>query len=111
MNIVLMIFTIFVIVIGDYLLFVVLTINYFYSSAITDLFLFDHKKWKLYQQAKKQGVKHYLRPEDYENDYHNNQVSDFYLYPLIQEDGGIKYYLYTKNCTFITGNFQLTSRL
>ena len=95
----------------SYLLFVALTETRFYSSALVSLFLFDNKKWRLYLQAKKKGVRTYLRPLDYEIDAEEGNVPEFYLYPLVQVDGGIHYHLYTKNYEFITDNFQLTSKL
>lgn len=95
----------------SFLSFIEFTTDLFYFSAIVDLFLFDHKKWRLYRKAKKQGVKIYLRPYDYEIDADTGDVPEFYLYPLVQKDGGIHYYLYGPDYQFITDNFQLTSRL
>ena len=93
------------------LLFITFTESQFYSSAISYLFIFEHKKWKLYQKAKKTGVKTYLYPYDYEIDADTGDVPEFYLYPLVQEDGGIHYYLYGPDYQFITDNFYLTERL
>lgn len=95
----------------SYLLFAALTETRFYSSALVTLFIFNYKKWRLYKKAKKQGVRTYLYPADFEIDADMGDIPEFYLYPLVQEDGGIHYYLYTDNYTFITDNFQLTSRL
>ena len=87
-----------------------MTENKFYSSALVTLFIFDKKKWRLYLKAKKEKVKIYKYPLDYELDANMGDVPEFYLYP-IQKDGGIHYYLYTDNYKFITDNFQLISRL
>lgn len=99
------------IVIGMFLMFIVFTVNEFYFSAIIDMFLFNHKQWKLYRKAKKHGIKRYLTTEEFDKDYYNNTIPEYYVYPVAQIDGGIRYLLYTKDYTFITENFQLINKL
>lgn len=99
------------ITICSYLLFATLTKNQFYSSALVTLFILDNKKWRLYRKAKKAGVKRYLTALHYEIDANSGNVPQFYLYPLVMEDGGIHYYLYGPNYQYITDNFQLISRV
>lgn len=95
----------------SFLSFIEFTTDLFYFSAIIDLFLFNHRKYKLYRKAKKVGVRHYLTDLEYENDYYNKTVPEYYLYPLTQSDGGIRYLLYTKDYEFITENFHLIRKL
>lgn len=110
-----LIISIFIIVIGGYMLFAEFTTEWYYSSAIVDLFLFQHDKWKMYRKAKKAGVKHYLTAWNYADDADNGTIPDYYLYPIAQADGGIRYVLYANDeynePTFITENFQLIIKL
>lgn len=98
-------------VICNCLIFALITETKFYSSALVTLFILDKKKWRLYLKAKKEKVKIYKYPLDYEIDADMGDVPEFYLYPIVKKDGGIHYYLYTDNYKFITDNFQLISRL
>ena len=100
-----------IVIVGLYLIFALMTENKFYSSALVTLFIYDKKKWRLYLKAKKEKVKIYKYPLDYELDANMGDVPEFYLYPVVQKDGKIHYYLYTDNYKFITDNFQLISRL
>ena len=106
-----LIISILIIVVGCYMTFVEFTTERYYSSAIVDLFLFQHGKWRLYRKAKKEKVKIYRYPLDYELDADMGDVPEFYLYPIVQKDGEIHHYLYTDNYKFITDNFQLISKL
>lgn len=110
-----LIISIFIIVGGGYMTFVEFTTEWYYSSAIIDLFLLQHDKWKMYRNAKKTGVKYYLTAFDYTGDAQDGGVPDYYLYPIAQADGGIRYVLYAKDAdnepTFITENFQLIHKL
>ena len=99
-----------IVIVNLYLIFALITENKFYSSALVTLFILDKKKWRLYLKAKKEKVKIYKYPLDYEIDANMGDVPEFYLYP-IQKDGEIHYHLYTDNYKFITDNFQLISRL
>lgn len=99
-----------IVIVSLYLIFALITENKFYSSALVTLFILDKKKWRLYLKAKKEKVKIYKYPLDYEIDADMGDVPEFYLYP-IQKDDEIHYYLYTDNYKFITDNFQLISRL
>ncbi|MCI6614931.1 MAG: hypothetical protein MSC51_03755 [Mollicutes bacterium] len=110
MNIIFFSICIAIVIVNLYLIFALITENQFYSSALVTLFIYDKKKWKLYLKAKKEKVKIYKYPLDYEIDADMGDVPEFYLYP-IQKDDGIHYYLYTDNYKFITDNFQLISRL
>lgn len=103
--------SIMIVIISLYLIFALITENKFYSSALVTLFIYDKKKWKLYLKAKKEKVKIYKYPLDYELDADMGDVPEFYLYPIVKKDGEIHYYLYTDNYKFITDNFQLISRL
>ena len=98
-------------IVSLYLIFALITENKFYSSALVTLFIYDKKKWRLYLKAKKEKVKIYKYPLDYELDANMGDVPEFYLYPIVKKDGEIHYYLYTDNYKFITDNFQLISRL
>lgn len=89
-------------------IFLLETNEHFYFSAVLHYKIFLPGIWKEYKNAKKHGVKIYLRAEDVEKDRDNLPL--YYLYPIEHEDGGIEYILYKKN-EWITGNFQLTSRL
>lgn len=102
-----------IVIVSLYLIFALITENKFYSSALVTLFIFDNKKWRLYLKAKKKGVRTYLYPADYEIDANMGDIPEFYLYPLVQEDGGIRYLLYWDNGgpEFVTENFQLISKL
>ena len=100
-----------IVIVSLYLIFALITENKFYSSALVTLFILDKKKWRLYLKAKKEKVKIYKHPLDYEIDADMGDVPEFYLYPIVQKDGGIHYHLYTDNYKFITDNFQLISRL
>lgn len=100
-----------IVIISLYLIFALITETKFYSSALVTLFVLDKKKWRLYLKAKKEKVKIYKHPLDYEIDADMGDVSEFYLYPIVKKDGVIHYYLYTDNYKFITDNFQLISRL
>ena len=106
-----LIISILIIVVGCYMTFVEFTTEWCYSSAIVDLFLFQHDKWRLYRKAKKEKVKIYKYPLDYELDADMGDVPEFYLYPIVQKDGEIHHCLYTDNYKFITDNFQLISKL
>lgn len=110
-----LIISIFIIVVGGYMTFAEFTTEWYYSSAIVDIFLFQHDKWKMYRKAKKAGVKHYLTAGHYEDDAHNGTIPDYYLYPIAQADGGIRYVLYANDKdnepTFITNNFRLIHKL
>lgn len=103
--------SIMIVIVSLYLIFALMTENKFYSSALVTLFIYDKKKWKLYLKAKKEKVKIYKYPLDYELDSNMGDVPEFYLYPIGKKDGGIHYYLYTDNYKFIIDNFQLISRL
>ena len=100
-----------IVIVSLYLIFALITENKFYSSALVTLFILDKKKWRLYRKAKKEKVKIYKYPLDYEIDANTGDVPEFYLYPMEIKDGKIHYYLYTDNYKFITDNFQLISRL
>ena len=100
-----------IVIVGLYLIFALITENKFYSSALVTLFIHDKKKWILYLKANNEKVKIYKYPLDYELDANMGDVPEFYLYPVVQKDSKIHYYLYTDNYKFITDNFQLISRL
>lgn len=99
------------IIIFLYLIFALITENKLYSSALIILFINDKERWRMYLKAKKEKVKIYKYPLDYELDADTGDVPEFYLYPIVQKDGEIHHYLYTDNYKFITDNFQLISRL
>lgn len=111
MNITFFSISIMIVIVSLYLIFALMTEKQLYSSALVTLFIFDNKKWKLYLKAKKEKVKIYKYPLDYELDANMGDVPEFYLYPIVKKDGGIHYYLYTDNYKFITDNFQLISKL
>lgn len=89
-------------------IFLLGTNEHFYFSAVLYYKIFMPRIWKEYKNAKKYGVKKYLRASDIERDRDTGKLPLYYLYPIAQEGGEIKYILYKKN-KWITSNFQLTS--